>query len=177
MSNTVIDKIFEENAALVEYLRNQKELSFLLLVQEDFKKSLLLAIASYFEALIMSILVNFFSGKSSNNTEVVSFIKIKSLNRNFYSLFDWNKNNVNGFFALFGNEFKEKMMTIVSNSDILKKGIKSFLTLGNERNILVHNNFGELNIDLTHQELYDHYKAALHFIHILNYNLNNTIIL
>ena len=79
------------------------------------------------------------------------------------SLFDWEKNNANTFFAFFGQDFKFFMEEKVKNDDSLNSSIKNFLEIGRERNRLVHQNFGNYNIEKTLEEIFESYKQSLNF--------------
>lgn len=61
--------------------------------------------------------------------------------RQYHTWFDWDKTNANQLFALFGQEFKAKIMPHVAESEPLKNSIGAFLEIGNERNKLVHQDY------------------------------------
>lgn len=56
MASTIIDRAFEDNAALRVYLSERNELSLLRTVDESFRKTLVLSVASLFEHQITDAL-------------------------------------------------------------------------------------------------------------------------
>jgi len=87
-------------------------------------------------------------------------------------LFDWESNNANRFFAWFGEDFKNQMKSLAKDDEKLNLSIQSFLEIVKERNRLVHQNFGEIYIEKTADEIYNLYKKSLYFINLLETKLN-----
>src|SRR5690349_9056933 len=141
---TIIDRQFDSGTALVSYLTENREVTLSTEAENNFRKNLLLSVASYFEKEIVDILVEFAVEKSGDNLLVVSFIKTKALSRQYHTLFDWDVRNANKFFGLFGEEFKASTLKLVNADKTLIQSIKDFMELGSERNRLVHQNFAEL---------------------------------
>lgn len=56
------------------------------------------------------------------------------------------------------------MIQKVKADNKLDESIKAFLEIGNERNKMVHQNFAEIIIDKTAEEIYKLYQTALYFI-------------
>lgn len=171
---TIIDRIYVENTALIEFLEEAKQVSFKIDAELNFKKGLLLSIASLFEVQITELLEDFIGRCSNKNPFVVSFFKNKALKRQYHTLFSW-ANNANDFFSLFGNDFKVKMKARVKEESKLEEAVKSFLELGRLRNQLVHNNFAEFNIDKTAEELYKAFGKANYFIEEIEKELEENI--
>ncbi len=59
----------------------------------------------------------------------------------------------------------------VSEDGNLKESIISFIELGNERNRLVHQNFGSYSIEKTLEEILNSYQKSLLFVESLIDNL------
>ncbi|WP_375583254.1 HEPN domain-containing protein [Cyclobacterium xiamenense] len=169
----IIKRIYENNNALIEYLDTMQQPSFRIEAELNFKKGLLLSIASLFEKEVTDILTEFVSKKSNTNELVVSFFNNKAIKRQYHTLFSWDSSNANSFFGLFGNDFKNKMKERVRSEERFERAIKSFLALGNLRNQLVHKNFAEFHIDKTAKELHDEFYEALYFIAELKNELEN----
>ena len=172
MEQTIIDKIYSDNKQLIEYLIEERQVSFISDAENNFKKNLLLSIASFFENIIINILIKFVENKSQSDTKLISFIKSKALKRQYHQLFDWDSNTANRFFSWFGEDFKNQMRLLVNDDEKLNTSIKSFLEIGKERNRLVHQNFGEIYIEKTADEIYELYKKSLYFIDMLEKKLN-----
>ncbi|GHN03195.1 hypothetical protein WSM22_46840 [Cytophagales bacterium WSM2-2] len=169
---TVVDKLFVEHGELIKYLEEKKEISMKVFVEENFKKNILLCIASLFEYRITSILTNFVDRIGNKSIKLNNFVYSGAISRKYHTLFEWETPNANKFFAFFGDEFKVDMKQKVKTSEELDKSIKAFLQLGQQRNLLVHQNFGEQFIEKTADELYKEYKTADNFIKFIEEEIN-----
>lgn len=126
---------------------------------------MLLSAASFFEKEISDTLVKFASSHTGDNELIISIIKQKAISRQYHTYFDWDSGkNANKFFSLFGNRFKESMVDKVRADERLDSAIKSFLEIGQERNKMVHQNFAEVVIDKTAEEIFKLYESSLYFI-------------
>ncbi len=145
-----------------ELLIKINELSFLNEYTEQFSKVLLLATASYFEDKVVSIIPKFLNPANCPLTE--NFISKKGLKRQYHTLFDWESNNANTFFSLFGDEFKTFMGNKLDSDQKLKDSIKSFIELGSLRNRLVHNNYAQFQLDKTVNEIFEKFEVSSYFV-------------
>ena len=168
---TIIDQQYENGSSLVEYLKNQKQLTFLNEAENNFRKTLLISAASFFEKEIKDTVVEFSKSHTDNNELIISIIKEKAIERQYHTYFDWEKANANKFFSLFGGSFTAKMTSKVKDDLTLDNSIKSFLEIGRERNKMVHQNFAEIVIDKTADEIYQLYKTSLYFIDMIKAEL------
>ncbi|MEA4967661.1 MAG: HEPN domain-containing protein [Bacteroidaceae bacterium] len=174
MEATIIDEQYKEGKELIDYLTSKKEVTFQTYAENNFRKNLLLSSASYFEAEITSIILSFAKKCSSNNEKLENLIKQKVINRQYHTYFDWeNGSNANKFFSLFGNSFKQEMEYKIKQDNDLREGIISFMQIGLERNKMVHQNFAEIVIEKTAEEVYEMYKKAKRFIEVLKEQLLN----
>jgi len=164
--STIIDSLYKDNEDLVEYLKSMNQVSFQTNVEDSFRKTFLLAIASYFESKIRDILVDFFEEQGCSGL-IFNFIKNKAMERQYHTYFSWKESNANSFFALFGSEFGTFMKTEVKRSKELEESIRAFLKLGNLRNALVHDNFATYSLNSTTNEIYADYKKAILFVELL----------
>lgn len=165
MSNTAketIETIYKDYQEYSLYLEKEGQISFLSDYRNIFSKTILLSVASYFEDEIKQIIHKILLTSESNILE--EFIKNKALNRQYHTLFSWNENNANSFFAFFGQNFKTFMKSQVDSKEELKLSIQDFLWLGRTRNKLVHENYAIFNIDMTVEEIFEKFKSALIFI-------------
>ena len=163
---THVDRLYEDFDAVMEYLRTEQP-SFHLAVEESLRKGLLLAAASYFERRVTEILVEFVSESAGRNEQLVEFVRRQALNRRYHTLFNWGSANVNGFWGLFGQSFRSSMTERVRRDPKLQDGIRAFLELGNDRNRLVHEDFGSFSLEKTSREIYVSYTDALGFVEAL----------
>lgn len=164
---TVVHKFFRDNQELKAVLEKSNEISLLQTAEDSLRKSLALAAGSYFEFEISELLLQFAASKSNNCLELVGFIKNKALNRQYHSLFNWDARNANTFFGLFGEEFKKLAQEDVKSSQSLNDSIKSFLELGELRNMVAHQNFASFVTDKTSDEIFSSFEIALVFLEYL----------
>jgi hypothetical protein len=169
---TIVDRLHGDFHSLISYLDNAHEPSFRSTADESFRKSLLLAAASYFEDRVTACIVSFVHNHSQQNELLVSFVKEKALNRQYHTLFDWDRNNANKFFSLFGTSFKSFMQGELRKEPNLDKSVQAFLEIGRERNRLVHQNYASYSIEKTAEEIYELYKSALMFVELLSAHLS-----
>ena len=94
----------------------------------DFKRVLYYLLPSYFEHEITEIIINFIKTKSNDNTYIFSFIKIKAIDRQYYTYFDWKENNINKFLSLFGKEFKDDIKEEIEANTRLDISIRAFIS-------------------------------------------------
>jgi hypothetical protein len=167
MSTTIVDRLYQEYQDIVSFLDSKGEPSLRSSADETFRKAILLAAASFFEQQINDHIVSFCHEQSGKNQIVAEFVKNKALKRQYHTLFEWNKTSANHFFSLFGNEFKDLMITAVKTDDHLDKSIKAFLEIGRERNRLVHQDYGTFTLEKTADEIYKLYQSALTFVEVL----------
>ncbi len=162
--DTIIDQLYAENEALVQYLYTQKQISFATTVNANFRKTLLVAIASYFEVKVRDDLTAFITDTVGEDHPLLHLSKRKALDRQYHTYFDWKGKNANAFFALFGEPFKTYMTKKVAADEDLSEAIKAFLELGETRNQIVHESFAEFTLEKTPEEIYTLYKQARTFV-------------
>lgn len=170
MQETIVDAVYTQNKNIIDYLVEQKEVSFQLDMDNKLKKVLIVSTASYFETKISNLLLAFFGIKSNGNQEIVSFLKNKAISRQYHSYFDWDKSNINKFLSLFGEEFKKQASEDIKIQE-LEPSVKAFLRLGDLRNQLVHKNMATFYIEQTSEEIYALYKQALRVVNYLEVKL------
>ncbi|MBP0016351.1 MAG: hypothetical protein J7647_02190 [Cyanobacteria bacterium SBLK] len=172
MKETIVDNLHQEFNEILKHL-DSSEISLRATAEDTFRKSLLLAAASYFETQVTQILTDLVRTWGNNNVLLNEFVRNKAIAREYHKLFKWDGKNANSFFALFGKEFKSHMEKLVKNDPELEKSIKAFLEVGNERNRLVHKNYGNYNLEKTSEEIYQLYQKAQFFVENLHSYLAN----
>ena len=161
---TVVDRLHDEFVALVTFLDSANEVSHRSVADENFRKALLLAAASYFEYRMSREIVDFVEEVTSKEHVVGWLVKKKAVARQYHTWFDWNARTANQFFGLFGESFSQSAKTIVRDRPNLKKSIEAFLEIGRERNRLVHQNFSTFALEKTAEEIYKTYRLAMEFV-------------
>lgn len=164
MSSDVVDRLYKDFRLLLDDLDSRSEISLRSVVDANFRKTILLAAASYFEKQITEDILEFFATTSGRNELIQQFVKNKAVSRQYHSYFQWEGGNANSFFGLFGASFKEFMKQKVHNDIDLENSIKAFIEIGRDRNRLVHQDFGSYTLEKTAEEIYLQYQIAQRFI-------------
>jgi hypothetical protein len=167
-AQTIIDRVYADNLQLVELLKKNNEISLITVAEAHFRKGLVLSAASFFEARIREIILDFVKTKSNNCNEISCFVRNKAIERQYHTYFDWKSaSNANSFLGLFGDDFKSAVAYAIDKDSNLKDGMQAFLYLGQTRNTLVHENFASFPLEQSSSEIYDLYKKALRFVDYL----------
>lgn len=166
MYNKKIKSLYNEYCEFYDFLMSNKQISFGLYINDIYKKALLLSAASYFESVITRTIYKFVSSKAHNNPEIIAFVDNKALKRQYHTFFDWDGNNANRFFGLFGSEFSQRAREEIKAKK-LEESEAAFLSIGRERNQLVHQNYIEVQINATFKEIYIKYEKACHFVELI----------
>lgn len=163
MSGTIIDKAFEDNTALRAYLSDRNEISLLRTVDDAFRKTLVLSVASLFEHQITDALHTYCVQKSGSDACILALIRNKAIKRQYFTYFDWENRRAGPFFSLLGELIGEKLKT-ECKIEPLKSALDAFLEIGSLRNSLVHQNFAGYAFDKTNEEVYTLYRDASVFV-------------
>jgi hypothetical protein len=163
MPNTVVDRLHDEFTAIVQAIDPQ-QVSLRSTAEEVFRKALLLAAASHFEKIVVEAVRRMVSTHSNDCETIVELVTRKALSRQYHTLFQWDKRQANSFFSLFGEGFQKYMKSRVDEDRSLDDSIVAFLELGNDRNRLVHQDFGNFVLEKTVDEVYDTFKRACTFV-------------
>ena len=163
MHATAVDRLHEEFADLLTGL-DANDVSRRSVADDNFRKILLMAAASYFEKSLSDAVIHFAEGATAESHPLMWLVKNKAVSRQYHTWFDWDTKNANKFFRLFGESFKDHMATRVEEDEELKDSIRAFLEIGSERNRLVHEDFANLSLEKTTQEIYKLYSDARVFV-------------
>ena len=125
---------------------------------------MILSGASYFESLITEGIIEYSKKLSPTDYRLVNFVEKKALKRQYHTLFDWNSKNTNTFWGLFGDDAKSFVRDYMKEHPDVENAEKAFIDLGNRRNLLVHENFAEYDVNITRKEIYEKYKLAYKFV-------------
>lgn len=163
-SPTVVDRLHLDFAGLLRVLDEAGEVSLRSVAEENFRKSLMLAAASYFERRMTESVLTFVEDATNRNALVAALVRNKAVSRQYHTWFEWNGNNANSFFGLFGNGFRDFMKARIRGDGDLDDSVRAFLELGRERNRLVHQDFGAVPLEKTTKEIHALYRRALLFV-------------
>jgi len=164
MAPTPIDSLHDDFMEIVKVLEKHGEISLQNTTQENFRKSLLLSTASYFETKLTNEIILFFEKTSDNKLLGSEFVKHSAVYRQYHTFFDWKAYNANHFFSLFGEDFKKFMLSEIRKDIKLEKGVSAFMAIGSERNRLVHENYVVFPLEKTTEEIFNLYLDALYFV-------------
>jgi hypothetical protein len=167
VSATGVDRLHDEFNALIALLDAQVEPSLRASVDDNFRKSLLLAAASYFESKMVLCVLAFAEEITGTGSLLSEFIRVKGVERQYHTWFSWNDNNAMNFFGLFGKEFKAFMRENLKKDEPLESAISSFMEIGRDRNRLVHENFASFTLEKTADDIYTAYKNGLRFVEVM----------
>ena len=163
-SKTVVDQLHDKFDELSGVL-NDADISLRSAAEETFRKALLLSAASYFEKRVSEDILSIAEEAAGGPGPIVELVKNKAIKRQYHTLFDWERNNANRFFSLFGNDFKEFMDGRMDDS--MREAVSAFVEIGRERNRLVHSDFGSFPMEKTSAEVFLLYQKAMVFVESL----------
>ena len=164
VTNNRIEELWKDHNDLAAYLQASNELHLLSTVQDSFRKTLLIAAASYFEVRFTETIVGLYQEADRGAGILSEFVRRKAIGRSFASLFNWDSGNANSFYNLFGPDFSGYMKERVRADDALAEAVKAFIEIGHLRNELVHKNYADFRLDKTVDEIYRLYHAAAYFL-------------
>ena len=176
MGSEKIESQYQDEKDLYQYLMERNEVSFATYIDSVYKKVLLLSAASYFESEISKIIVNFAKESLKKDQRIAILIEKKVIERQYHTLFSWDANNTNSFWSLFGQDTKDKVRKIIKETADLEKAERAFLSIGNKRNLLVHQNFSEHDLNTTIDEIYNEYVLANKYVEFVSQVLTSSFI-
>ena len=171
MSTNVVERLHGDFLDLRSFLMDpkvdKKGLALLSVVDENFPKTLLLAVASHFEDRMRTAVEEFAKDVTNNDYRLVSLINRKVIERQYHTWFNWKvktAKGANSFFGMFGDLFKKHAEKTVKENDRLDDAICAFLEIGNARNELIHEDFAEFPFNKTSADVYKLYERASFFV-------------
>lgn len=88
---TIVDQLYEEHQSLVQHLGAAREVSLQNNVDNNFRKTLLVAAASYIEAIVSDSIPRMFSDGTIATEPLVAFVRNKAIARQYHTLFSWHR--------------------------------------------------------------------------------------
>ena len=167
MESERIERQYQDSKELYNYLLGKGEVSFATYIDSVYKKVLVLSAASYFESKISELISKYATKASGSDKRIVKLIESKVIERQYHTLFQWEANNTNAFWKLFGEETKENVRQKINCDEKLRAAERCFIELGRQRNLLVHENFAEFDVNTTVGEIYGKYREACNFISLI----------
>lgn len=167
MGSTAVDSLYNEFRQMSLLFSSAGEVSLGVSLDNNFRKSLVLAAASYFEHRVTTDVIDFSRDSAGLSPLIPSFIKNKAVSRQYHTWFDWERSNANSFFSLFGQEFRSHMESAMKKNSAVSKYISDFMSIGLTRNRLAHQNYATISLEKTADEIYIQYLSALKFVDML----------
>lgn len=161
---SIVDRLHSDFREVIEQLEINGEMSLRNSIEEMFRKSLLLAAASYFERRVTDAVIEVIGEASANNGLITEFVRRQAISRRYHTLFVWDRHNANKFFGLFGADFGTYMKDYVENNPDYETAIRAFMEIGRERNRIVHEDFGAAELEKSTAEIHGLYEQALLFV-------------
>ena len=160
-----IERLCEEHDELIKHLLETGKITWKSRADDQFAKTLLLAVASRFEARLTACVVETFESATGGSEALVSFVQKQAVERRYHTWFSWrDAKNANSFFRSFREEFKNAMEAKVKNDPDLDDAVKAFLELGRLRNELVHEDYATFSMQKTPGDVLERYRAAARFV-------------
>jgi hypothetical protein len=164
MSVEAIEAFYQGHAELIEYLIKNGEITYASDANDNFRRSLILAVASHFEAEISTIVRALPGHHSKNNPMLVALVDQKAVSRQYHTYFQWDGTNGNSFFALFGLAYRAACVKKVKEDTKFDQSVRAFLSLGSTRNLIVHQNFVEFSVEKTPKDIIEEFRRAQEFV-------------
>ena len=174
MKPTIVDRLYHDFREIVKSL-DRAEVSLRITAEEAFRKNLLVTAASYFESEVKDHIIRVIENSSGGNETIVSLVRNKAIGKQYHTFFQWRGRNANSFFGLFGEGFKSYMTERVRADPAFESAIQAFLEIGNERNRLVHEDFGTFPMEKTSEEIFGLYEQACLFVDSLEASLEEYV--
>ncbi len=160
-----IRELWEDHGELTGFLQQEGEVTLLTRAEDAFRKTLIIAAASYFEGQLAAAIGAIYRDQTQGSTALTAFIQKQAFGRRFAQLFEWDRKSANSFYAHFGQDFKAYMRQQVRESEELDEAVKAFLEIGDLRNQMVNDNYADFQLNKTADEVYVLYQKASKFVH------------
>jgi len=90
---TIIDILIERHEKISAFFKTHNEISLMADTDDEFRKVLVLSVASFFEKQITDAVARL--AVSTNSERVESLIRKKAISRQYHTYFSWTGNNAN----------------------------------------------------------------------------------
>lgn len=160
---TTVDEAYNHYKSLINTETVLNNLSLRNIIEEIFRKTLLLFAASLFEDQIKSSII-MASEQSLDDDKLINFIKRKAIERQYHTYFDWKVSNINYFASHFGVEFRNSLRIDIDNNEGMSIGEAAFMYIGSERNKMLHSNLITYSLDDSVDDVYSKYINASRFV-------------
>jgi hypothetical protein len=171
MAESYIESFYRSHRDLVDFLLENGQPTFAADVNENFRRSLILAIASSFEHDISDIIRSLPARHAHGNAFLTELVAQKAVARQYHTYFEWDKPNANKFFSMFGPDYKAASQKKFNEDSAFKASVLAFLSLGETRNRMVHQNYLQFSLDLSPDDIIQKFRQAQSFIDYIRKSL------
>lgn len=154
-----VSTLYEDYCALVNDLCNSP--SGLAALNRSYHKHLLVAAASGLEQTVKQLVPELFAKQGSGL--LAEFVARQVMARGYHTLFDWNGGSAKGFFGSFGDSCRKRFSSRLADDPDYRQQHDAFILLGRTRNLVVHNDYANVLIELTPAEIMEKYELACRF--------------
>ena len=114
VTNNRIEELWNDHNDLADYLQSNNQLRLLSRVQDSFRKTLIIAAASYFEMQLTETIVGLYDTADHGAGGLAEFVRSQAIGRRFAQLFQWDRRNANYFYShvwprQFADHMKQKV--------------------------------------------------------------------
>ncbi len=159
-----VDNLHAHSSEMHAILLEKGDISLATTLDSLRSKSLLLAAASYFEVELIGRVRSFCEDRTGYRSLLSELIEAKAISRQYHTWFDWKTPSAGPFFALFGKGFTAFMKQRMKEDRNLSQSISDFLSIGSDRNRLVHLDFASFSLDSTAEEVFQRYESGKQFV-------------
>lgn len=174
--SAVVAKLKQDFDAIHGIILAKNDVSLATEFNQYFLKNMVLGAASYYEKAITDLLGAYIKKMSGGDERILAFVRRQAFTGKYHQLFTWGAQDkpeepgtsANSFFALFGKEFAEQAKKAVKEDQRLDESIKAFLLIGHLRNLVVHSNFADYQLQgKTSEDIYVLFNQSEYFVDFL----------
>lgn len=147
--------LYDDLKLAIEIANANNELSLANSLNDVYRKTLVLSLASQYEHRITATLLKFVEVASQGDPCIVALVKNKAVKRQYHTYFQWDEErgrSAGPFYSLLGADRGGKLKVLCKGE--LKAGESAFLELGELRNKLVHQDFANFDCPKTVEEIH-----------------------
>ncbi|WP_156080993.1 HEPN domain-containing protein [Microbispora rosea] len=162
---TPVQRMYGDHKEVLDFLREQNQVSHHAALQTTLPKVLLLAAASEFEEKVCESLREHVRAHILDS-KILELVNQRAINRQYHTYFEWDSKTktASKFWALFGSDFKSNMKRHCQEDSNLTESIEAFIEVGSLRNYIVHNNYAIATLEKTLDEIYHLYQRGRYFV-------------
>ena len=120
-----INQFIQDYQEIKDILLKNSQLSLASSFNRQYTNIFIIVLASKHESLISRIIIEFCKMNSSDE-RIIHLLKMKCLDRQYHTFFNWDSNDIGPFLTMFGKKFKDEIKSKIKDDDELNLSIKGF---------------------------------------------------